>query len=91
VAAVAVAVAAAWVALTAAWGEPIPAYGRPGGGVRPDHPTPSGRPRVRRDLHDAADNGTPSASTPSCHSRDGGKSTHGIATCKSSQGGSLGS
>jgi hypothetical protein len=27
------------------------------GGVRPDHPTSSGRPPVCRDLHDAADHG----------------------------------
>src|ERR1700730_8043322 len=27
-------------------GQPIPAYGRRGGGVRPDHPTPSGHPPV---------------------------------------------
>jgi hypothetical protein len=30
-------------------------YARPGGGVRPDHPTPTGRPRYRGDLHYAAD------------------------------------
>jgi hypothetical protein len=29
-------------------GEPIPGYGRPYGGVRPDNPTPTGRPPVRQ-------------------------------------------
>jgi hypothetical protein len=38
--------AAASGALAAAWGQPIPGYGRLGGGVRPDHPAPSGRPPV---------------------------------------------
>jgi hypothetical protein len=33
--------AAAWVVLAESWGQPVPAYGRPGGGVRPDHPTSS--------------------------------------------------
>src|SRR5262249_6071314 len=35
--------AAASVALAAAWRRPIHGYGRPGGGVRPDHPTLLGR------------------------------------------------
>ena len=52
---VAASVASGVAALAAAWRQPIPGYGRPGGGVRPGHPTPSGRPPVRRDLHDAAD------------------------------------
>jgi hypothetical protein len=43
------------VASATAWGQPVPGYGRPGGGVRPDHPTPTGRLRYGSDLHDAAD------------------------------------
>src|SRR5262249_22437032 len=35
--------AAASVALAAAWRQSIPAYSRSSGGIRPDHPTPSGR------------------------------------------------
>ena len=46
VAAASVASAAASVALAPAWGQRIPGYGRPGGGVRPDHPTPSGASSV---------------------------------------------
>jgi len=38
--------AAASVALAPAWRQRIPGYGRPGGGVRPDHPTPSGASSV---------------------------------------------
>jgi hypothetical protein len=49
--------AAASAASGAAWGQLIPGSGRPGGGVRPDHPTPTERPAISRDLRDAADYG----------------------------------
>ena len=57
--------AAAWVALAAAWEATHSRLRPPRRGRQADHPTPSGRPRVRRDLHDAADNGAPSARTRS--------------------------
>jgi hypothetical protein len=52
-AAVAALVASGAAASVAAWGNS--GYARPGGGVRPGHPTPTGRPRYRGDLHYAAD------------------------------------
>jgi hypothetical protein len=38
-------------------GNSFPGSGRPGGSVRPDHPTPTGRPAISRDLRAAADYG----------------------------------
>src|SRR5262245_16029468 len=47
--------AAASVASTVAWGNHSRLWPPGGGGMRPEHPTPTGSPPVPRRLHDATD------------------------------------